>query len=174
VFASLHERCADKIIARARHAERCFASALRFLAKLGSPHATGTSAHLFDFFATRLCNASRTTPASDAIASRKRRRDVHRCKFFSQDALALGRERRACEQMRAYQCLVIRSDRSVELRKNVRRSSEAERGDIAERDERGDARDHIRLGEKWRVTLVRHLENVDVEAALAHRIERRG
>jgi len=50
-----------------------------------------------------------------------------------------------------------------------RSASEAERGDVAQRDERRDARNHIRFGEQGRVTLVRYFQDVDVEAALAWR-----
>ena len=91
--------------------------------------------------------------------------------FFARDA----RFRGSREQKRANQCEVIRSDQFARVSKSSpRKRSEAERGDIAERDERGDARDHVRLDKKRRVTLVRHFENVDIEAAFAHRIERRG
>src|SRR3954449_4238369 len=52
--------------------------------------------------------------------------------------------------------------------------SESEGGDIAQRDERRDARDHVGLGEQRRVSLVRHFEHVDVEPPSAYRIDRRG
>src|ERR1041385_4451146 len=53
------------------------------------------------------------------------------------------------EQKRANQYEVIRSDRCTDgVESCPVKRSEAERGHIAERDERRDARDHIRFGEQ--------------------------
>ena len=65
-------------------------------------------------------------------------------KFFSQDALAFGCEIDIGEQKRANHYQVIRADRCADALKSCRvKRSEPECGDIAQRDERCDARDHI-------------------------------